>query len=233
MFSLTEIRPQVFHLKFDSRRELGMSFLRYTEYYESKYAHIRESKFTLVQQMSAYCRDHLSSPDADWSYTSDWSGYNIPADIIPQVHNLGIPDPNHYDALMAGVYGMIQSATLGKKAYLIGTFTGADVSTLDHELTHAMFYLNDAYSSAVGDLIYKSPARLPLEKALYKAGYPRKVAIDEIQAYLTTGGYTAFDELGCQEDITDLKNRLVSLHLRYFDVFVGDSRHRLDHGMVG
>lgn len=221
MFSLIEIRPQVFHLRFDSRRELGMAFLRYTEFYESKYDHLREHKFTLVQQQSAYCRDHLGSPDADWSYTSDWSGYNIPASVIKDVHDLGIPDPNHYDALMAGVYGMIQGATLGKKAYLIGTTTDAEVSTLNHELTHAMYYLDDAYSSAAGDLIYKSPARILLEKALYKAGYPRKVAVDEIQAYLTTGKYTAFDELECQGEIAELKAKLSSLHFVHFAKFTG------------
>lgn len=221
MFSLSEIRSQLFHLECDSRRELGMLFLRYTEHYESKYNHIRDNKFTLVQQQSAYCRDHLGSPDADWTYTSDWSGYNIPAYVIEKVHSLGIPDPNHYDSLMLGIYGMIQGATLGKDAYLIGTFKGTEVSTLQHELTHAMFYLDQDYNNSVRGLLFDNPVTSELSEALYRKGYPYKVAVDEIQAYLTTGDAGMFDDLECQEGITDLRNRLVPLHMKYFPRFMG------------
>jgi hypothetical protein len=145
MFTLRKVRSQVYHLSFDSSRELAMTFVRYTEFYESKYDHIRECQFTLVQQMSAYCQEHLKNKDADWSYCSDWRGFNIPVGVISEVHDLGILDPNHYDSFMKGVAEMIDADSMGKPAYLIGTASAGSIDLLRHELTHAMYYVDAEY----------------------------------------------------------------------------------------
>ncbi len=217
MFRLQEIRPQVFHLQFYSRRELGMTFLRYTEFYESKFDHIRGQKFTLVEQMAAYTKD---SGKDDWTYTTDWSGYNIPTSVIHEVRTLGIRDHNHYDSLMDAVFELIQAQTLGKPSYLIGTSTSAEVSTLDHELTHALWYLNQKYRDSViiamGDHL---DAMSLLTDKLVEAGYPDKVIWDEINAYLTTGLHDSFWEVD-RELLLPLQRDLQRLHSEYFPEFM-------------
>jgi hypothetical protein len=225
ILSVEQIRPQVFHIHADSRRELGMLFLRYTEFYESKYDHIRGNKFTLVQQMSAYCREHLLSPDADWSYTTDWSGYNFPAEVIKQVHDLGIPDPNHYDSLMYGLYGMIESETVGKPAYVIGTSDCSKGTTLNHELAHAMYYLDKEYKDWVHRILDYYTFRITVRKmgqCLSYANYPEKVHADEIQAYVTTGEGEMFKSLEGDStlELKGLRADLAKAHAQHFPKFM-------------
>jgi hypothetical protein len=227
LLKVEQLRPQVFHVYADSQRELGMLFLRYTEFYESKYDHIRGKQFTLVQQMSAYCREHLLSPDADWSYTTDWSGYNFPAETIRQVHDLGILDPNHYDSLMYGLHGMIEAETVGKPAYIIGTSCSSKQTTLDHELAHAMYYLNEDYRKWVGRILDFFTYRhlvAKLGSRLASQNYPSKVHADEIQAYITTGEGSIFDTV--PEDpqetalLDELRSKLKAAFAHHFPSFM-------------
>jgi hypothetical protein len=224
ILSLKQIRPQVFHIECASRRELGMLFLRYTEFYESKYDHIRGQRFTLVEQQQVYCREHLGSADANWTYTTDWSGYNIPARTIDEVHSLGIPDPNHYDSLMAGIYGMIKAEALGKEAYLIGTTKGCPVETLRHELTHALFCLNQDYRGDASAIIHSCGVLGHLCQILFDGNYPDKVHTDEINAYLTTGdaffNVSDYEFLQHTEAYKMTKAALVELHQKYFMEFM-------------
>lgn len=227
MFSVKQIRPRVFHLEFDSWRELSMTFVRYQEFYESKYDNIRDSRFTLVQQMGAYCREYLKCNDSTWSWTSDWSGFNIPAETIKQVHDLGIPDPNHYDSLMLGIYGMIMCETFNMNAYIIGTYIDKknkklEASMLRHEMTHAMYYINNDYRNKVVDALSAIDEKLrqDLIKALSDQNYPPKTALDEINAYLTTGTMGYFTKIKDQNGLRKLTKQLKKLHLDHYDSFV-------------
>lgn len=228
MFSVKQIRPKVYHLEFDSWREMSMTFVRYQEFYESKYDNIRDSKFTLVQQMGAYNREYLEDNDATWTYCSDWGGYNIPAEVIKQVHDLGIPDPNHYDSLMLGIYGMIMCDTFNKKAYIIGTHIDEDEklseSMLKHEMTHAMWYTNDEYREKALAIIdsVSEDLREALIDALAKQNYPRKTALDEINAYLTTGTCGYFDLIENQDELDEMTRLLKKLHREYYDKFINE-----------
>jgi len=208
-----------------------MTFVRYQEFYESKYDHIRDSRFTLVEHMGAYRREYLENNDELWCYPTDWAGYNLPASVIKQVHDLGIPDPNHYDSLMLGIYGMIMCETMGKAAYIIGTYVhegedeNAGALTMKHELTHALFATNDEYREKVLEIINSVSVELreKLIGILAKNNYPRKTALDEINAYLTTGGGGYFDHVEDElPEFDDLKASLKKLHKIYYTKFMED-----------
>jgi len=192
-----------------------MTFLRYQEFYEAADDRFREKKFTIAQFMAAYSKDNSGPRTRYFSYPTDWSGFNIPADIIRQVRELGIDDPNHYDSLMHGVYEMIQADTEGP-AYLIGTY-GRAKKSLDHELAHAMFYIDGAYQDRVLNVIngVSDSLRENLYKALRHEGYTDKTIPDEIQAYITTGELKIFEKVEEKDELDELRQTLKKLHEEY------------------
>lgn len=210
----------MYHLYFDDARELSMAFFRYTEFYESKYDQIRGKKFTWVQQMGFYCREYLQDNNADWSYGSDWGGFNIPLSVIKQVHDLGIPDPNHYDSLMIAIHDMVFCDSLGKETYLVGTSSSTEKSLLRHELTHAMFHIDEEYRKESTLIIESAPRKLEdaLKEVLRNANYPDKVHIDEIQAYITTGEGGHFDDVE-ENGLEELRSCLRALHKKTYKKF--------------
>jgi hypothetical protein len=221
MFSLTQIRPRVFHLKFNDSREMSMTFFRYTEFYESKYDSIRGHKFTMAQHMGLYCREYLKNNNLDWTYCTDWGGYNIPVDIIKQVHDMGILDPNHYDSFMYSIYHMIMSQTQNKSAYLIGTYGEKKDSLLKHEMAHAMFYVDTNYKKEVTDLIQRTDQNLikSLYKILSDQNYPAKVLDDELQAYLTTGDYGWFKKFSRKKDFKSFESKMRKIYRSHIKNF--------------
>lgn len=207
-------------LSFKDKHELCMSFLRYEEFYESPSCQFRDNKFTIAAYMSWYSK---TFGEGKFTYTDDWSGFNLPVDVIKHVHARGIDDPNHYDFLMYGVYGIISSQLKdGEKGYLIGCDENDD-SIKDHELTHALFYINDDYRYQVKELLLKASSDSKIinemSKSLLDSGYCQKVVIDEIQAYVTTGEQEYFDEVSDQKRLNKLRNDLKSLHAKYFNDF--------------
>lgn len=220
MFTLEKIRERVYHIKHSSSRELCMMFLRYSEFYESINDSLREKSFFLVEQMGIYTRE--MNKNSSWTYTDDWGGFNIPVNVIKNVHDKGIPDHNFYDDLMKGIYGFIKVDSLGKDAYLIGTASKSKKSNsayLKHELTHAMFYIDVEYRTLVlneiNDLNVKTIQKLV--NCMKDQGYPKKVAFDEINAYITTGEDGHFKSVTRLKEIKKLRKNLISLHKERFE----------------
>lgn len=212
MFQLTKIRDRVYTLKFDDAYELCMAFMRYEEFYESPNPMFQGHSFTWAKYMSWYSK---TFGEGSFTYAADWSGFNIPAKIIAQVHQLGIPDPNHYDTLMLGIYHMIEP-----DAYLIGVSNNGDIER--HELTHAMYHLDEAYRNGVHWLLARlgEETLQQMKQALYDTGYAPVTVVDEIQAYVTTGEMSLFDNVTDQEKLNEVRAKLKELHQKHFTAFI-------------
>jgi hypothetical protein len=185
MFKLEKKRNRLYMLTFDSKYELGMTFLRYEEYYESP--RFRGKPFRLSEMMSWYT--HKFNHGKSFSYPDDYSGYNMPLKVVREVQKLGIADPNHYDALMDGITGMIEAEA--EDAYLIGAKTGAE-DVVRHEIAHGLYYTNEGYRTRV-ELLYKEhlepdkKAVETLRERLVERGYHEGVFLDEMHAYAVDG----------------------------------------------
>lgn len=210
MLQLNKVRDQVYILKFDSQFEMCMAFLRYEEFYESSNPHFQHKPFTLAEYMSWYANEF---GEGSFTYTEDWSGFNIPREIITEVHKLGVTDMNHYDHLMLGVAGMTE-----RGSYLIGVSDESDVK--DHELTHAMYYIDASYASAINFALTTSPQDLvdSMKLALHNEGYAMSSTTDEIQAYVTTGENKMFDDIE-HPYLDALRSRLIAIHKEHFNRF--------------
>jgi hypothetical protein len=189
-FDIYHITDKVYLLLFDELFDLCMHFLRYQEFYESpKFA---GKPFTIIEFMEFYAKNY---GDGIFTYTKDWSGFNIPSNVIWQVHTAGIADHNKYDTAMMAVYNQISSNThlipgytKHDTFYLLGACK-ADTQVLGHELAHGLYFTNIKYR----DEMTKHYRALPTDAVhnmndyLTQLGYNPSVFEDELQAYMATG----------------------------------------------
>lgn len=217
MFAFKKLRDRLYELRFDDQHEMCMTFLRYQEFYESpRYV---GRKFTLAEYMSWYVKDQ--NKDGVFSYPQDWGGFNIPVDIIGQVHDMGIDDPNHYDSLMLAVYRTIRAQC--DSAYLIGVTKDAKLDA--HEVTHAMFHIDEEYHENVMSVLTDPTYGVILPKLksiLLNRGYADVTVLDEVNAYVTTGDHGFFKEYRKLAGYRGLMMELKALHVEAYPKFTKD-----------
>lgn len=193
-YTIEQVAPKIFYLKFNKKDQysMGMLFMRYQEYYESTNSKFKNTPFKAFEYMEWYVQH---TKKKTFTYTDDYIGYNIPSYSILQCFQ-SIPkhDNNIYDAEMAKIYYLIQEYVKGHNFYLIA---GADDVTFKHELAHGLFYTNDKYRIKMLRLIEDMPIKLvnSCYKKL-KRHYTSSVLPDELHAYMATGlsGSIGFDK---------------------------------------
>ncbi len=158
--------------------DLAFHFMRYQEFYECDSDRFAGKSFQLIDFIVWYTNKKRRSI---FSYASDWAGYNIPSDVIFEVHALGIQDPNRYDAEMIRI-----ANTVGRGAYIIGA---NDPDVINHETAHGLFYTTSAYRDIMEALVSElsEADQNKMFHALRGMGYAEKVLVDETQAYMATG----------------------------------------------
>jgi hypothetical protein len=187
MFTLKQLRKQIWHLHFDKHYDLTMHFLRYQEFYESP--KFKKMNMTLVNLMDWYSQN---MGDGVFSYPKDWAGFNLPGEQIFNCHRKGIEDKNRYDRMMFSIAEFICAKEDNQtNFYIIGT-SEEDVdfkSTFNHELAHGFFFANEKYKKQSAELVNNLNPRTRsfIFKKLKESGYLEDFFIDETQAYLSTG----------------------------------------------
>ncbi len=195
----------IFHLEFQHRYDAAMHFIRYQEFYESTNPEFRGRAFTLLDFLEWYAKEgpyagkwkraDRTGPDggAIMSYCADWEGFNVPSwvldELMPRPGHLTDPirDLNRYDRAMRHVVGLIREQG-HDEFYLIGTSDDSQDGTLDHEISHGLWYLDSDYrTTAKAVLATLGRAVDPLVAWLRTNGYTQEVWSDECVAYLATG----------------------------------------------
>lgn len=183
---LTKILPHVYHLRFPECYDLAMHFLRYQEYYES--TKFRGQIFTLVDYMEWYAKEH---GDGVFTYPDDWSGFNVPSDVLITVSEAELPDPNKYDIQMRALIETVRREEGDRPFYFIGTYGDgeAPAEELDHEIAHALYFSDTEYRRAMEDLLDKMPTKNydKAWRAMQEMNYHPITCRDEIHAYAATG----------------------------------------------
>lgn len=186
MFELTKVIPGVYLLAFQDRMELSAHFMRYQEYYESPDERIVGKPFQLMNYMKIYASKNKLK---HFTYFNDWSGFNLPLSSLEKCYD-SISDKNDYDHFMKQIAEFIRRDCGDSAAYLIGTRIG-ETTTINHEIAHGLYFVNEDYKLEMYELVEKLPKeiRTHLNKTLKQMGYNSNVFVDEIQAYLSTGLY--------------------------------------------
>ena len=206
MFQLTKLRPQIYSLTFDEKKDLIYHFMRWQEIYESAGENFRNKPFQLIDYIKWYSFQHGTG---NFDYYSHWAGFNIPGDIIKDFYPL-ITDKNDHDNFMFQIYNYCTRDAGTDKIYLIGSRSGESV-TLRHEVAHGLFYTNEQYKLESLHLVSQLPQDIydKLEAELFYFGYCNEVINDEIQAFMATGLGKRFGEIDTkyQKPFIDLFNK--------------------------
>jgi hypothetical protein len=183
MFRLTKEKDRTYLLNFDDSYTLAMIFLRYQEYYESDNPRFYRKNFTIASYIDWYVK-HISDKKI-FDYHKRWAGFNLPTWFIDNVISKGIPDPNHYDALMNGIVQTIKSDANNDDCYIIGISGKKKSKTYIHEMAHALYYLNKNYQNTVKEIYCCLPDdyKNTIKNNIINIGYAESSVIDEAQAF--------------------------------------------------
>jgi len=173
---LLTIKPQPFNslwVSAQSLQELGETFIRFQEYYESPNPDFHGKPFTLGSVKSYYSIKYGGD-----TYSDMWVGFNFPSSILQPFFN-GLFDPltEHEQEFLRLVKYRTDSY------YIIGAQSR---SVLRHELAHSMYSYCEDYRIEIDALIQKNKRKFgKVIQYMVGEGYSKKVVSDEIQAYVT------------------------------------------------
>jgi hypothetical protein len=157
----------------DSQKELGETFIRFQEHYESPSKKFRNKIFTLGEIKHYYSLQY----GAD-HYSELWIGFNFPSLVlVPFKQGLFDPLTTQEKELL----GLLKYRN--DNYYIIGAQNN---STLRHELSHAMYGYDIKYKESIDSFIKKNTKGFSkVSRHIIKKGYDKSVLNDELQAYIT------------------------------------------------
>jgi hypothetical protein len=183
----------------DSQDELGQTFIRFQEHYESCNPDFKGKIFTLGQFKSWYSSRYGSD-----TYHIDWMGFNFPSTVL-QPFRQGLFDP-----LTAKEIELLSLLKYRHdNFYIVGANDGV---VLKHELSHALYYNDTSYRNKINKLFQKYGKEITkIKNYILDKGYHKDVLYDELQAYILDGD----DEFIIQHAPKSLILSIVKLHHYY------------------
>jgi hypothetical protein len=157
----------------DTQEELGCTFIRFQEFYESPNPDFKNKIFTCGQVRNWYSIKYGGD-----TYHHDWTGFNFPSRVLAPFKQ-GLFDPLTSEEIKLLEYFKYRHDDF----YIIGA---QDKSVLRHELAHALYDYNIIYKAKIDKIcsIYKKELAKSIKYILDK-GYDESVINDELQAYIT------------------------------------------------
>ncbi len=210
-----KVQNGIVSMVFPTQYECNATMIRIQEFYESPYKNIRGKHFSLETYMDLYAKEN-----GNFTYFSDWKGFNIPGHIIQNFFDLFGDLSRKEEKFLETVSPFIKSNT---RFYVIATCKEFEKNVIPHELAHAMYYLNSDYKTEVDGTLKKlSPDfYMYIYVCVSNMGYGKNVIPDEINAYLSTSTDLYLKERVFKEDcphVYDLKP-FQSLYRRYLKNF--------------
>lgn len=177
MLSIKTITPQIILVKAPTQVQLGATFLRFQEYYESP--EFKDTIFTEGQFRKWYSEKYGAN-----TYEIDWTGFNIPGSV--------------FDPFIKGLFNPLSDAEKElvdlfryrtDKFYVIGAQDG-NPETLEHEICHGLYYTNREYALEVNRVISDHRSTLndsldPVYNYIASLMYHPSVHDDEVHAWVS------------------------------------------------
>jgi len=203
---LKKIAPKIYWVDFDTQHELAATFVRFQEHYESP--QFKDKVFTLGQYEAWYktTRSH-----GEFSYYSDWNGFNVPSYAFKAFTDQLFNPLTELESnlLITMVFGGVD---FDEDFYLVGTH-GGEIDVLEHEICHALYYVNDEYRNKMNDLMSQYDLS-DLHTVLINMGYHKDLCEDEAHAYICTG----FDEDQIMTCPDSLRKAMIAVKDQYYPI---------------
>lgn len=188
------LNGNILHLEFDNIKDQTIALFRPSEYYESPHKDINGKNFTFEDFLINYVK-----PNGEMTFFKDWPAFNIPGHVLSEFYSMNYKSLSNYEKV---VYNLVQSnIDTTKPYYLISNLKG-DIEGYEHELAHAIWYLDENYKDEMRNC-FKSITPLVDRKIMdgfKEIGYPMKIKsiiTDELQSWLATSTKQTFkDEFG-------------------------------------
>lgn len=185
------VAPDIVHVKAKDHKILASAMCRIQEYYESPFPEIKGQIFTLGQLRATGARDRpgVYTYEGGNHHDTDWSGYNWPSYCLdPFIRGL-------FDPLTSYEEDIVNALKCKQgKYYVIGTYGEEDdADALDHEICHALYYVNSDYRKEVNDALSLHDLS-NFHDCLRKWGYADTVLDDESHAYISADYEWIFEE---------------------------------------
>ena len=178
---LKKINNQILLFECENFKELTLTFFRIQEFYESAKDELRGKKFDVFDFLCSEVKDN-----GEVKYFNGWAGFNFPGDVYEKWKKINTPLTKLEKELDKQIFKNINR---NKPFYVIACLK-KDKKAIDHELAHAMYYLDSSYKMEISSLISSIPVKiyLDLRSKLFDFGYSYDVLDDEINAYLSISG---------------------------------------------
>lgn len=214
-YKIEEVKPNVFAVVVPDGYHRAMLFCRVQEFYESPNEDFRGKNFSIWDYIEWYSREHNNT----FTYTSDWSGFNIPLKTAWDCYEKLREHESPYDTQMESIIRTIELRMFHKKsrrnwnAYIIGA-ANTEGNTFQHEICHGLYATNKEYKQLVDEITLTIPTKdyQSFRNNLIGMGYTDKVIDDEIQAYLAFGhDYKSFTKGVSQKVCNELNKQYINV----------------------
>ena len=199
-----KLMNKLYLAEFISKRALTSTFVRFEEYYENP--KLRGKIFSLADFKIWY-----KNVFGKFDYFRKWPAFNIPSKVLRPFYNGKFNPLSKYEKKFLKNFRNKKG-----KFYIIGIYKKTKKENLKHELAHAMFYLYPNYRKEVLKCFRKYKI-LPIEKALIKKGYSRKVLRDEVNSYVLDN--LALLKLKKPKELRKFKSELWEIFKKYYNKF--------------
>jgi len=182
MFKSSQPIKNCLLLEFKTQKDLALAFCRIEEYYEGQ-PKLNRNYISFVDFIDFFMKDNGTI-----EYFNYWTGFNIPGNVYIEWAQKNMEDKTYWELALADAVS--KKLDISKPFYIIGGKKG-DVNVIDHEIAHALYYMNTEYKDLMDTANYQFYKNLRIEyskmvKKLKKMGYGDNVIKDEVQAYMST-----------------------------------------------
>jgi ribosomal protein S9 len=182
MFKSSQPIKNCLLLEYKTQKELALAFCRVEEYYEGP-KKVNKKYLSLEGFIDAYM-----TKDGRLDYFHEWTGFNIPGNVFTEWFYQNASDKTKWEIALAQEVSI--QLNMNEPFYVIGGVKG-DIEVIDHEIAHALFYMNKEYRIEMNDLNYNFNKQYRMQyckvvNKLKEMGYGVNVIRDEIQAYMST-----------------------------------------------
>lgn len=176
----------------DSQEELGLTFMRFQEHYESPNPLFKNRVFTVGQLKNWYSETYGAN-----NYHTTWVGFNFPSKVLTPFKQ-GLFEP-----LTTEEHRLLDLFKYRHDDfYIIGAQTS---SILRHELSHALYASNPQYKTEIDSFLHKNRSKLSKSnKYILDKGYCKEVLNDELQAYITDNDDNELINITCPSVISGI-----------------------------